>query len=328
MRRRDFIGGLAGSAAAWPLAASAQPSGRPVVGYLSIHTIADRPRYLDAFRNGLATVGFVEGQNLTIEYRAADGNAERLPELAAGLVRRQVAVIATSGGPPAAFAAKRASEIIPVVFASGGDPVQLGLVSSFNRPGGNLTGLYFLLPELVAKRLGLMHELLPQAKRIALLVNPANGAEAEPTVRNAFTAGRELGLDIQVFNADTTGEMDAAFAAMSNWRPDALFVGPDPSFSARGPQLVALVERRMLPAFYFSRDLVEVGGLMSYGPDIADNQTQLGVYVGRILKGEKPGDLPVVQPTKFEMVINLKTAKALKIEVPPMLLARADEVIE
>src|SRR5262249_55742277 len=232
------------------------------------------------------------------------------------------------GGPPAALAAKRATETIPIVFASGGDPVQLGLVSSFRRPGGNLTGLYFLLTELVGKRLALMHELIPRAKRIAVLVNPTNAAEAEPTVRNASAAGRELGLDIQVFNARTSGEIEAAFPAIAGWRADALFVGPDPSFSAQGTQLVPLAERHMLPASYFSRDLVEAGGLMSYGSDLADNQRQLGVYAGRILKGEKPGDLPVVQPTKYEWVVNLKTAKALNIEVPLMLQARIDEVIE
>jgi putative ABC transport system substrate-binding protein len=258
--RREFITLLGGAAVAWPLAARAQQSARAVIGYLSTQAIAARPRYLTAFRTGLATEGFVEGQNLTIEYRAAEGRPERLPELAADLVRHQVGLIATSGGPPAALAAKRATETIPIVFASGGDPVELGLVSSFKRPGGNLTGLYFLLTDLVGKRLALMHELIPRAKRIAVLVNPTNPAEAKPTVRNASAAGRELGLDIQVFNARTSDEIEAAFPAIAGWGADALFVGPDPSFSAQGTQLVPLAERHMLPASYFSRDLVEAGG--------------------------------------------------------------------
>jgi putative ABC transport system substrate-binding protein len=325
--RREFVGLLGGAAAMWPVAARAQQPARPVIGYLTVQAIAARPHYLAAFRKGLAAEGFVEGQNVTIEYRAADGRPERLPDLVADLVRRQVAVIATAGGPPAALAAKRATQTIPIVFTSGGDPVQLGLVPSFNRPGGNLTGLYFLLAELVQKRLALLHELLPAAKRVALLVNPTNPAEAEPTVRNASTAAGALGLDIRVFDVGTSGEIDSVFTAFADWRPDALFVGPDPIFSAP-TRLVPLAARHALPASYFSRDFVEAGGLMSYGPDVAEQQRQLAVYVGRILKGEKPGDLPVVQPTKYDLVVNLKTAKSLGIEVPPMLLARADEVIE
>src|SRR6266849_1912985 len=327
LKRREFFS-LLGATAFWPLTARGQQPAEPVIGYLSVQAIAARPNYLAAFRKGLAAEGFAEGQNVTIEYRSADGRPDRLPDLAADLVRRQVAVIATAGGPPAALAAKRATGTIPIVFASGGDPVQLGLVSSFNQPGGNLTGSYYLLTELVAKRLALMHELLPAAKRIAVLVNPANAAEAEPTVQNASAAGRAPGLNIQVFNAGTSGEIDAAFAAIAGWRPDALVVGPDPFFSSQGAQRLTLSQRHALSASYFSRDLVEAGGLMSYGPDLADNQRQLGVYAGRILKGEKPGDLPVVQPTKYDLVVNLKAAKALGIEVPPMLLARADEVIE
>ena len=328
MRRREFLTLLGGATASWPLAARAQQPSKPVIGYLSVQAIAARPHYLAAFRRGLAAEGFVEGQTVSIEYRAADSRPERLPDLVADLVRRQVAVIATAGGPPAALAAKRATETIPIVFASGGDPVQLGLVSSFNRPGGNLTGLYYLLTELVAKRLALLHEVLPGAKRIAVLVNPSNAAEAEPTVRNASAAGSALGLDIQVFNAGTSGEIDTALAAFADRRPDALFVGPDTFFTAQGPQILRLAARHALPVSYFSRDLVEAGGLMSYGPDLAEQQRQLGVYVGRILKGEKPGDLPVEQPTKFDLVINLTAAKALGLDIPPTLLARADEVIE
>ena len=327
MRRREFIT-LLGGAAAWPSVARAQQPAEPVIGYLAVQAIAARPHYLAAFRKGLAAEGFVEGQNVTIEYRSADGRSERLPDLAADLVRRQVAVIASAGGPPAALAAKRATETIPVVFASGGDPVQLGLVPSFNRPGGNLTGLYYQLTELVEKRLALLHELVPSAKRVAVLVNPTNPAEAEPTVRNASTARDALGLEIHVFKASTNGEIDSAFTTMADRRPDTLFVAPDTFFNSQGMQLVRLAARHALPASYFSRDIVEAGGLMSYGPNLAEQQRQLGIYVGRILKGEKPGDLPVVQPTNFELVINLKTAKALGIEVPPNLLARADEVIE
>ncbi len=326
MMRREFIAGL-GGVAAWPVVAWGQQSAKPVIGYLSVQAIAERPDYLAAFHKGLAAEGFVEGQNVTIEYRAADSLAERLPGLAADLVRRRVAAIATSGGPPAALAAKRATETIPIVFASGGDPVQLGLVSNFSRPDKNLTGIYVLFTELVAKRLALLHELLPRAKRVALLVNPSNVAEAEPTARNAAAASRELGLEVKVFNTDPLN-VDEAFAALMDWRADALFVGPDPSFSSQSMRIVTLGARHSLPASYFIRNFVEIGGLMSYGPDIVDNQTQLGVYVGRILKGEKPSDLPVVQPTKYDLVINLKTAKVLGIEVPAQLLARADKVIE
>jgi putative ABC transport system substrate-binding protein len=327
MKRRDFLRLAAGGVgAAFPAVARAQ-SAKFLIGYLSVQATAERPDYVAAFHNGLAAQGFVEGQNLTIEYRAADGQAERLPGLAADLVRRGVAAIATSGGPPAALAAKRATETIPVVFASGGDPVQLGLVSNFSRPDKNLTGLYFLFTDLVAKRLALLHELLPKAKRVALLVNPSNPAEAEPTVRNATAAARELDLDVKVFNANLQS-MDGALADLLSWRADAIFVGPDPSFSSQPRRLVDFEARHALPASYFIRNFVEAGGLMSYGPDAVENQTQLGIYIGRILKGEKPRDLPVVQPTKYDLVINLKTAKALAIEVPAQLLARTDQVIE
>jgi putative ABC transport system substrate-binding protein len=323
MKRREFLGVLGGAAATWPLAARAQ---QPVIGFLG-PALATRRHWLTAFRRGLGTEGFIERQNVTIEYRSADGGAEGLPELAAELVRRQVAVIFASG-PPAALSAKRSTQTIPIVFVSGGDPVQMGLVSSFHRPDGNITGFYFLASELVAKRLALLHELLPGAKRIAVLVNPTNAATAGPTVRDVAVASRALGLDIRVFNASTSGEIDAAFAAFSSWRPEALFVGPDPIFNTERAQLVTLAARHTLPASYFQRDHVEANGLMSYGPDFANFYHQAGVYVGRLLKGAKPADLPVQQPTKFELAINLKTAKALGLEVPLTLLARADEVIE
>jgi len=328
MRRRDFIWVAAGGiAVALPSVVRAQQSAKPRIGYLSVQAVAERPDYVAAFRSGLATQGFVEGQNIEIEYRAADGVLEKLPALAADLVRQGVAAIATSGGPPAAIAAKHATETIPIVFTSGGDPVQMGLVSNFSRPDKNLTGLYFLFTDLVAKRLALLHELLPAAKRIAVLVNPANAAEAEPAVQNATSAGRELGLDIKVFNANLQS-LDSAFAGLVMWRADALFVGPDPSFSSQTIRFVNFEAQQKLPTSYFIRNFVEAGGLMSYGPDAVDNQTLLGSYVGRILKGEKPGDLPVVQPTKYDLVINLKTARALGIDVPAQLLARADKVVE
>jgi putative ABC transport system substrate-binding protein len=327
MRRRDFICVASGVVAALPFSARAQQFAKPVVGYLSVQATAERPDYIAAFHSGLAAQGFVEGQNVTIEYRGANGRLEALPELAADLVRRGVTAIATSGGPPAALAAKRATETIPIVFASGGDPVQLGLVSNFSRPDRNLTGLYFLFTDLVAKRMALLHELLPKARRIAVLVNPSNPAEAEPTVRNATAAGRELGLELKIFNASLQA-IDDTFVAITAWRPDALFIGPDPSFSSQPFRFVEFEARHALPASYFIRNYVEAGGLMSYGPDAVENQTQLGIYIGRILKGEKPANLPVVQPTKYDLVINLKTAKALGIEIPPQLLARADKVIE
>jgi putative ABC transport system substrate-binding protein len=326
LNRRHAIALLAGAAAAWPLAARAQQPAMPVIGFLG-PALATRQHWLTAFRSGLGTEGFIEGKNVTIEYRSADGGAEGLPELAAELVRRQVAVIFASG-PPAALAAKRSTQTIPIVFVSGGDPVQMGLVSSFHRPDGNVTGFYFLATELVAKRLALLHELLPRAKRVAVLVNPTNAATAEPTVRNVAVAGRALSLDIQVFNASSSGEIDSAFAAFRSWRPDALFVGPDPLFNTERAQLVTLAARHGLPASYFQRDHVEANGLMSYGPDFADSYHQAGVYVGRLLKGARPAELPVQQPTKLELAINLKTAGALGLDLPPTLLAQADAVIE
>jgi ABC-type uncharacterized transport system substrate-binding protein len=326
LRRREFITLLASAAVTWPLATRAQQRAMPVIGFLG-PALDTRQHWLAAFRRGLGAEDFVEGQNVTIEYRSTETGTQGLPELAAELVRRQVAVIFASG-PPAALAAKRATQTIPIVFVSGGDPMEMGLVSSFHRPDGNVTGFYFLATELVAKRLALLHELLPGAKRIAVLVNPTNAATAEPTVRDVIVAGRALNLDIQVFKASTSREIDSAFAAFSNWRADALFVGPDPLFNTERAQLVTLAARHALPTSYFQRDHVEANGLMSYGPDYADFYRQAGVYVGRLLKGAKPADLPVQQPTKFELAINLKTARVLGLDVPPTLLARADEVIE
>jgi putative ABC transport system substrate-binding protein len=326
VKRREFITLLGGAAATWPIAARAQQAAVPVVGFLG-PALDARQHWIAAFRSGLGAEGFVEGQNVTLDYRSADRRAEGLPELAAELVRHQVAVIFASG-PPAALAAKRATGTIPIVFVSGGDPVQMGLVPSFHRPDGNLTGFYFLGAELVAKRLALLHELLPGAKRVAVLVNPTTAATAEPTARDVAVSGRALGLDVRVFNATTGGEIDAAFAAFSSWRPEALLVGPDPLFNTERARLVTLAERHSLPASYFQRDHVEAAGLMSYGPDFAHHYRLAGGYVGRLLKGARPTDLPVQQPTKFELAINLKTAKALGLEVPPSLLARADEVIE
>ena len=325
MRRRDFIKVIAGSAATWPLSGRAQPA-MPVVGFLG-PALSTREHWITAFRKGLATEGFIEGDNVTIDYRSADGGAEGLPELAVGLVRRQVAVIFASG-PPAALAAKRSTQTIPIVFVSGGDPAQMGLVSSFNQPELNVTGFYFLATELVAKRLALLRELLPRSKRVAVLVNPTNAATAEPTARDVAIAGRALGLDIQIFNASTGREIESVFTALSGWQPEALFVGPDPLFNTERAQLVTLAARYTLPASYFQRDHVEADGLMSYGPDFADSYHRAGVYVGRLIKGARPADLPVQQPTKLELAINLKTAKALNLDVPSTLLARADVVIE
>jgi putative ABC transport system substrate-binding protein len=324
VKRRDFFT-LVGGAATWPLAARAEQA-VPVVGFLGPALIS-RQHWLTAFRRGLGTEGFIEGQNVAIEYRAADGGTDALLELASELIRRQVAVIFASG-PPAARAAKRATQTIPIVFLTGGDPIQMGLVSSFNRPDGNATGFYIPVTELPAKRLALLHELLPAAKRIAVLVNHADAATAGPTTRDVAVAGRALDLEIEIFKASTNAEVGVAFAALSSWRPDALLVGSDPLFISERAQLVAMAARHALPASYFNRDFVEAGGLMSYGPDYAGSYHQAGAYVGRILKGARPADLPVQQPTKLELVINLKTAKAQGVAIPDRVLALADDVIE
>jgi putative tryptophan/tyrosine transport system substrate-binding protein len=329
MRRRKFITLLGGTAAAWPLAARAQQPAMPVIGFLdprSLHyTLADQQR---AFRQGLKDAGYVEGESVVIEYRWAEGQIDRLPALAAELVRRRVAVITTGGGPAAALAAKAATTTIPIVFVVGEDPVKLGLVASLARPGGNLTGINLVIGELTAKRLGLLRELVPGAARVAVLVNPANTANAETTLRDVEPAARAMGLQIQILKASTSREIEAAFATFVGERPDALFVGNDAFLISRRVQLVHLATRHAIPATYTARDFAEVGGLMSYGSNITDAYRQIGVYAGRILKGAKPAELPVVQSTKFELVINLPTARMLGLTVPDKLLAAADEVIE
>jgi putative ABC transport system substrate-binding protein len=326
LKRREFIT-LLGGATWWPLAARAQQPALPVVGFLdggSADASADRVR---AFRKGLNETGYVEGQNVAIEYRWAEGQYERLPALAADLVKRQVAVIVTPSATPTA-PAKAATATIPIVFGVGQDPVKLGLVASLARPGGNATGINFFGQEVVAKRLRLLHDLLPKAVRVAVLVNPATASNTETTSPEVQEAAPIIGLQIQMLNASTSREIDAAFATLARERPDALFVAPDPLFVSRRVQLVTLTAVNKIPASYSQRDDVAAGGLMSYGTNFADTLRQIGVYTGRILKGAKPADLPVVQSTKFEFVINLQTARALGIEVPPGLLASADEVIE
>ena len=328
MKRREFITLLGGAAATWPLVARAQQSAMPVIGFLhpaSIDVLADRVR---AFRQGLKDTGFIEGENVAIEYRWAEDQIERLPALAAELVRRKVTVIAAVGGNVPALAAKTATTTIPIVFAVGEDPVGLSLVASIARPEGNLTGINFLAAELNAKRLELLRELVPGAVRVAVLINPDNAVNAETTLRDVQAAARAVGLQIPIIRASTSREIDAAFATMVRERPDALLVGGDPFFNSRRVQLVLLAARHAVSAIYSSREFADAGGLMSYGPNFLDTFRQVGVYVGRILKGAKPADLPVVQSSKFELVINAQTARVLGLTVPPALIARADEVIE
>jgi ABC-type uncharacterized transport system substrate-binding protein len=327
MRRREFIGLLGGAAVTWPLAARAQQAAMPVIGLLdprSPDAMADRLR---AFRLGLKDVGYVEGENVTIIYRFAEHQYDRLPELAAELVRRRVTVIAASAT-VAAPAAKAATTTIPIAFVAAEDPVRLGLVASLARPGGNLTGINFFSSALTTKRLDLLRELLPRAARVAVLVNPGDATNTASTLRDVEAAARAIGLEVQVLNASTSGEINAAFENVGRDRPDALFVGGNPFLTARRIQVVQLAAFHRLPAVYGNRDFVEVGGLMSYGTNVMDAYRQLGIYAGRILKGAKPADLPVVQSSKFDLVINAETARMLGLAVPPMLLARADEVIE
>jgi putative ABC transport system substrate-binding protein len=313
---------------AWPLAARAQQPAMPVVAVIDAGAADADTRYVAAFRKGLSENGTIEGQNMTIEYHWLEGRYDRLPALMADLVHRQVAVIATPSSAPAALAAKAATATIPIVFGVAQDPVQLGLVASLARPGSNATGINFFLQEVVAKRMRLLHDLVPKAVRIAVLVNPGNTSTAESTLRDVQQAASTMGLQIQILNATTIGEIDAAFATFSRERPDALFVAPDAFFTSRRGQFATLTAVNKIPATYANHDFVAAGGLMSYGTDIAGEFHQVGVYTGRILKGAKPADLPVVQSTKFEFVINLQTARALGIEVPPSVLSIADEVIE
>jgi putative ABC transport system substrate-binding protein len=327
VKRRTFIAGL-GSAAAWPLVARAQQPAMPVIGFVSAGSADASASRATAFRKGLSETGYVEGQNVTVEYHWADGQYDRLPALMANLVRRRVTVIATPGGTDAAIAAKAATATIPIVFGVGDDPVKLGLVASFARPGGNATGANFFTQEAVAKRLGLLHELVPKAVRVAVLLNPASATIAETTLREAQEAARAIGLQIHTLDASTSSEIDAVFATLAYDRPDALFVAAETFFTSRRVQIATLAARHRIPATYASRDYVAAGGLMSYGSDLLEMFRQVGVYAGNILKGAKPADLPVVQPTKFEFVINLQTAKLLGLTIPETLLATADEVIQ
>jgi ABC-type uncharacterized transport system substrate-binding protein len=325
MRRRDFITLLCG-AAAWPLAARTQQPAMPVIGFLSALSQAQTVHLVAAFRRGLGQEGFVEGQSITIDYRFADGQYERLSALATDLVRRPVALIATQG-PPAAIAARTATTTIPIVFVVGVDPIAAGLVASFNRPGGNATGVTLITGPLGQKRLELLLELLSKANVIAMLVNPIS-PDAAPEIREVQAAAQANKLELKLFNASTPGEINSAFAALAKQRPDALIVGSDPFFVVRRDELIALAARYRIPAIYPFREFPDSGGLISYGTNIAKVNHDAGSYAGRILRGAKPSDLPVLQPTTFELVINLKVANALGLIVPPTLHARADEVIE
>jgi ABC-type uncharacterized transport system substrate-binding protein len=330
MKRREFITLLGGAAAAWPMAASAQQRqpALPVVGFVHVGPADVIVHFVAAFRKGLHEAGYAEGQNVTVEYHRVESQHDRLQAAMADLVRRQVAVIVTPGGAIHALAAKAATATIPIVFSIGEDPVQFGLVASLARPGGNATGINSFSREVVTKRLRLLNELVPKAARIAVLVNPINTATAEPTIRDVHEAATTIGLQIQIFNAATIDEIDAAFATLARERPDALYVAPDAFFTSRRRQFAALTARDSIPATYSQREFVSAGGLMSYGTDTPEMFRQMGVYTGKILKGTKPADLPVVQATKFELVINLKTAKALGLAIPAGVLAIADEVIE
>jgi putative ABC transport system substrate-binding protein len=325
MKRRELIT-LLGGAATWPLAARAQQPAMPVIGFISARSVGDSDFMLPAFRQGLKDAGFTEGQNVTIDYRFVEGEYNQLAAAAADLVRRQVTVIAAISGTPTALAAKAATTSIPIVFANGGDPVSSGLVANPNRPGGNITGVSFLNTTLAAKRVELLRELATPAV-IGFLVNPSNPV-GEPETKDTEAAARALGLPLRVLIATNEHDLDTAFASLLQQQGSALLVGSDPFFGSWRDKLAELARRHAVPTVYTGREFAEAGGLMSYGTDLADSFREAGFYVGRILKGEKPANLPVMQPTKFELVINLKAAKAIGLTVPPLLLARADEVIE
>jgi putative ABC transport system substrate-binding protein len=325
--RRDFFATLAGAAATWPVAALAQQRPTPVIGFLNSLSREWWLAYLAAFHQGLKEAGYVDGQNVTIEYRWADGHYDRLPMLAADLVRRHVDLIVATGGNPSAIAAKAATTTTPIVFIVAGDPVKEGFVASLNRPGGNMTGVSIITTSLEAKRLELLHDLIPDAVKIAVLLNP-NFSEAETELKVVQTAADKLGQQIRVLNAGSEAEIDRAFAELIQHRTNALLVASDPFFFGLRDKLVALAARYAIPAIYFVREFTVAGGLMSYGASLSDTYHQMGVYSGRILKGDKPADLPVVQPTRFELVLNLKTAKTLGLSVPQTLQVAAEEVIE
>jgi putative tryptophan/tyrosine transport system substrate-binding protein len=328
MRRREFIAvASVGVAVAWPLAARAQQTAMPVIGFLNSRTAADTGHLVRGFRRGLAESDYVEGQNVAIEYRWASGRYDRLPELALELVRRPVAVIVATGGDPVGLAAKAATSTIPIIFVVSGDPAKLGLAASFTRPGGNSTGLSIFTSDIGAKRLGLLRELVPQAAKIGFLSNPTFPT-AETQLNDVQEGARSLGVEIEIFRASTEAEIESAFNAIPQQRLGALVVAADPFYDTRRVQLVVLMARHSLPAMYHLREYAAAGGLMSYGIDLADVYRQMGSYAGKILRGAKPADLPVVQPTRFELVINLPTARVLGLTVPQSLLAAADEVIE
>jgi putative tryptophan/tyrosine transport system substrate-binding protein len=326
--RRHSIALLGGAAVAWPLAVHAQPATIPTVAFLAVGSPDALQARVVAFRKGLSEVGYVEGRNVAVEYHWLDGSYERLPAVLDDVIRRGVAVIAIPGSSPVSVAAKAATATIPIVFGVAEDPVLLGLVKSLAQPGDNATGINFFAIEIDAKRLGLMHELVPKATRVAVLVNPANVRYTEATTKSLRNAARVIGVEIAFFNASTPAEIDSAFTDVARARADALFIAAEAFFGSRRAQLATLTMRDRIPASFSSRELVEAGLLMSYGTSLTDMARQVGVYAGGILNGARPAELPVQQPTKFELVINLKTAKALGLEVPPTLLARADEVIE